>query len=139
MGLKLERLRGTWSITTVEALDHANRLASAMLGEAFGGKVNCLLGSSRAVLESLNSAGGRFDFLFHDAGHSLDAYVSDFNSAEPMLTPGAVCVIDDIRWEDERFHPGSAKTYQGWQHIVAHPRAVMAAELDQSIGLVLLR
>ena len=34
-----------------------------------------------------------FDFLFHDAGHSYDDYVNDFALAEPMLAPGAICLI----------------------------------------------
>src|SRR5262249_8118252 len=101
-------------------------------------RVNCVLGSSQDVLKSLNSAGATFDFLFHDAVHSFDAYVSDFNAAEPMLASGAVCVIDDIRWDDERFHAGATRTYEGWRHIVAHPRVMIAAELDGSVGLVLL-
>jgi predicted O-methyltransferase YrrM len=138
MGLELERLSETWSITTVELFEYAHTLASATLGEVFQGRANCLLGSSQAELASLNSAGARFDFLFHDAHHSFEAYVSDFSAAEPMLASGAVCLIDDIRWEDARFSSGAARTYEGWQQIAAHPRVVMAAELDQSIGIVLL-
>lgn len=138
MGLKLGRLHGTWSVTTVELSDRSHAVASAMLAEALGDRVNCLRGSSQDALMRLRETGASFDFFFHDAAHSMDAYVSDFEAAVPMLAPGAACLIDDIRWKDERFHSGATRTYEGWRHIVDHPRVIMAAELDQSIGLVLL-
>lgn len=138
MGLKLGRLHGRWSITTVELSDRSHAVAAAMLAEALGDRVSCLLGTSQDALERLRKTGARFDFFFHDAAHSFEAYVSDFEAAEPMLAPGTACLIDDIRWEDERFHSGAARTYEGWCRIVDHPRVIMAAELDRSIGLVLL-
>ena len=39
----------------------------------------------------------RVDFLFHDAGHSREDYVRDFDAVLPILAPGAVILIDDIR------------------------------------------
>jgi predicted O-methyltransferase YrrM len=138
MGLKLERLSTPWSITTVDGSEAMHALALPMLRDTFKERVTCVLGSSQQVLKSLNTAGSRFDLLFHDAEHSCDAYVSDFNAAEPLLTSGAVCLIDDLRWDEGRFHAGAAKAYEGWQHIVAHPRVLKAAELDRSIGIMLL-
>lgn len=139
MGLARDSLPGSWSITTVEQEDQSHALAAAVLAEALGNRVTCLKGTSQETLEQLRTTHARFDFFFHDAAHSMNAYVSDFEAAEPMLEPGTVCLIDDIRWEDERFHAGGARTYDGWLHIVGHPRTIMAAELDQSIGLILLQ
>jgi len=139
MGQKLDCLLDTWSITTVEVDARIHPVASSLLQGAFGKRVSCLLGNSRDVLGQFRASQASFDFLFHDADHSFDAYVSDFEAAEPMLMPGAALLIDDIRWEDERFHVEAPRTYEGWRRIVEHPRVVMAVELDQCVGLAILR
>ena len=78
------------------------------------------------------------DFVFHDASHSRDAYVRDFELLAAGLPPGAVVLFDDIRWEDERRAGASAQTYAGWTAVVAHARVRRAAELDRNMGILLL-
>ena len=81
---------------------------------------------------------GSFDFFFHDAEHSEEAYIRDFGTFEPKLVPGAVAVFDDIDWEDP-LTPGNAKTYSGWRQVVSHPRVRRAFEIDGNLGMLLLR
>ena len=138
MGTKLVRLDKPWSIITVEMNPRTHAIASGILNEAFSGKVNCICGTSQSALQALRETNERFDFFFHDAAHSLEAYTRDFAAAAPMLQPGAVLLLDDIRWENEKFHAGGARTYEGWREIVNHPRVAMAVELDESMGLALL-
>ena len=139
MARSLQALPGKRTVTTVECLERQHALAAAMLGERFGASVDCRRGSSADCLADLKRSSATFDFLFHDADHSYEAYVGDFEAAEPLLAPDAICVIDDIRWEDPRFHKGGARTYEGWRRIVDHPRVVAAAELDDVVGVVLLK
>lgn len=79
--------------------------------------------------------------MFHDAGHSHEAYVNDFSQVSQALVPGAVVLFDDIRWEDERWElrskPGN--TYAGWKEVVSHSRVSYAVEIDGDLGLLLLR
>lgn len=95
------------------------------------------------VMEAIShEAGGdirrTFDLLFHDAEHSEEAYVRDFETFEPMLRPGAVVLFDDIEWEDP-LAPGDARTYRGWRQVVEHARVRRALEIDGTFGLLLLR
>lgn len=138
MGIKLVRLDKPWSITTVEMDPGTHAIASEILNEAFAGKINCICATSQQALQTLREANERFDFLFHDAAHSLEAYRQDFAAAAPMLRPGAVLLLDDIHWENEKFYAGGARSYEGWREIVNQPRVAMAVELDESMGLALL-
>jgi len=110
-----------------------------MLTSRFGDLIDCRLGQSSQCLKDLHADSRKFDFMFHDAAHSYDDYVSDFALAEPMLGPGAVSLIDDIRWDDARFATTSSRhCYDGWRAIVAHDRVRSAAELDGEMGIILL-
>ena len=137
VGRTLEMRKLPFSITTIEAIEQQHRIATAMLGKHFGESVRGRLGWSKETLSQLAKESQSFDFLFHDAGHSYDDYVNDFALAEPMLVSGAICLIDDIRWDDLR-HTGGARCYEGWQAVVAHPRVRAAAELDGTMGIALL-
>jgi predicted O-methyltransferase YrrM len=124
-------------VTTVEAIEQQHLIAMSMLRDRFGKSVDGRLGWSKECLSQLARESRSFDLLFHDAGHSYDDYVDDFALAEPMMAPGAICVIDDIRWDDSR-HAGGARCYEGWMAMVSHPRVRAAAELDGSVGILLL-
>jgi len=80
-----------------------------------------------------------FDFLFHDAGHSRDDYVRDFDAVSGGLAPGALVLIDDIRWKDARFFEADPRCHEGWMELVNQPRVSRAVEIDGAMGLLLLR
>ena len=126
-------------LTTLEGSEPQFSLASATLKDRYGDMVSCRFGMTQDALPDLARSLARIDLLFHDAGHSREEYLRDFNAVEPILAPGSVVLIDDIRWEDPRFSARPAETYQGWREIVGHPRVVRATEIDNGLGLLLLR
>ena len=135
----LAMLMDDWRLTTIEYRDQQFQISSSMLTSRFGELIDCRLGPSSQCLKDLHADSRKFDFMFHDAAHSYDDYVSDFALAEPMLGPGAVGLIDDIRWDDARFATTSNRhCYDGWRAIVAHDRVRSAAELDGGMGIILL-
>lgn len=131
----LEALRsgGTeFHLTTLEAGKKQFSLSSRMLKTRYGNQVSCEFGLTQEALPRIVKSLKRLDFLFHDAGHSKEDYVRDFNTVLPILAPGAVVLIDDINWSEDR------SCYEGWMDIVNHPRICRAIELYNSMGLLLL-
>jgi predicted O-methyltransferase YrrM len=126
---------GGGSLSTIEIGPQQHAIALETLA---GLPVDCLLGSSIECLSKLSAKDAEFDFVFHDAGHSYDHYVTDFEAMVKMLKPGTVLIMDDIRWEDSRFFQGRARTYEGWRKVVEHPRVVAAADVDGAYGIALL-
>jgi predicted O-methyltransferase YrrM len=127
------------SLATVEGYEQSYALSSAMLKKNYGEMVSCTLGLTGAVLPDLLKSLGNIDFLFHDAGHSREDYIDDFTKVVDFLAPGAVVLIDDIRWADARVGAPDPRTYEGWQAICAHPRVRRAVEIDEAIGLLLIQ
>ena len=125
-------------MTTVECYQPTYELIRPQLSARYGAAVDCRLGMTVDVLPELAKSMGPVDFVFHDAGHSEEDYIRDFSLMVDVLAPGAVILIDDIRWEDPRWHEGRANTYRGWQSIARHKRIRRAVEIDESMGVVLL-
>ena len=125
-------------LTTVEGWEPQFSLGSAMLKRLHGEMVSCHFGTTGKVLPELVKSLGRIDFMFHDAGHSREDYIGDFNQVSEILSPGAVVLFDDIRWEDPTMYEGQARTYEGWKEVVSHPRVKRAVEIDDALGLLLL-
>ena len=138
VGLAMKTIHDSWSIVTVELGASQHQVATGLLVSQFGDKAECHLANAQSTLTLLAKQSRSFDFLFHDAGHSYDDYVNDFLMAEPMLVPGAICLIDDIYWSDSRFHQSPPRCHEGWLEVVSHPRVRAAAELDHGIGILLL-
>jgi predicted O-methyltransferase YrrM len=125
-------------LTTVEAMEPQFSIASQILQERYGDRVRCEFGLTDNVLPHVLPSMGGVDFLFHDAGHSFENYTSDFAAVLPHFRPGAVLLLDDIRWSDSRFYDGDPRCYEGWMEIVHHPRVRRAVEIDRTLGLALL-
>jgi predicted O-methyltransferase YrrM len=125
-------------LTTVECVQATHALVSPQLTARYGAAVDCRLGWTRDVLPELAKSISPIDFVFHDAGHTMDDYIRDFSLIVDALAPGAVLLIDDIRWEDARFYPGPTNTYRGWQAVAGHERIRHAVEIDGSIGMALV-
>jgi predicted O-methyltransferase YrrM len=139
----LEAIRSnleTGHLRTVEGWDPLYSLSSSMLGERYGDMVSCHLGDIQDELPKLAKTAGPFDFMFHDDGHSGEAYIRDFNAVKEAFSPGAVVLFDDIRWEDLRMTKGHpARCYEGWMEVCADTRVRRAVEVDYNLGLLLLR
>ncbi len=125
-------------LTTVEGSEMLYQIASRLLESRFPGRVSCEYGWTSHVLPRLAGNLMPVDFMFHDAGHSRQDYVGDFQAALPSLATGAVVLFDDINWNDPRFSSTNPQCRQGWLEVVKHARVVWAVEIGQEMGLVLL-
>lgn len=94
--------------------------------------------SSEAVGEVAEKF-GTIDLLFHDGGHSREAYIADFGHYEPLLAPGALVLFDNIRWNNPIWSVEDPKTYEGWLEVTRHPRVRAAVEIEDDYGLLQLR
>jgi hypothetical protein len=137
--LEALRARGTDAhLTTLEGGELPFSLSSKILRDRYGNRVSCEFGWTQQALVKIARSVEALDFLFHDAGHSREDYVRDFHTLLPVLAPGAVVLIDDIRWEDSRFYQGNPRCYEGWIEVVNCPRVCRAVEINDTMGLLLL-
>ena len=141
MGLALSELGADgedFSIQTIESAEPQATLARELLMREIGERVRCSTGRTREALPELARVARAFDFVFHDAGHTYEDYCGDFELMEPHLRSGAVLLLDDIRWDDSRYTSQPARSYEGWQAVMQHPRIACAAEIDGTMGLALM-
>jgi predicted O-methyltransferase YrrM len=134
----LEAMPAKGELDTIELNEPQFSIASAALTARYPGRVRVHQGQSHEVIPAVGLKEQSVDFLFHDAHHSMEAYIRDFHAALPYLATGAAVLFDDIRWEDRRFTRGPARTYDGWRAVVAHPRVTHAVEINHGLGLALL-
>ncbi|MGC2332014.1 MAG: class I SAM-dependent methyltransferase [Candidatus Acidiferrales bacterium] len=138
----LQRYSPSGRLHTLEGSEPQFSIASSTLKQRHGDMVSCHFGSTGTLLAELVKSIGPIDFMFHDAGHSHEGYVNDFNEISQILVPGSIVLFDDIRWKDERWKSGSKSatdTYAGWREVVSHSRVSQAVEIDGNLGLLLLR
>ncbi len=134
----LQRVSSQGRLLTIEIGEIQHRLSAGLLAELFGDRIECCHGSTETVLAPAARRMAPVDFVFHDGGHSGEAYVRDFANLVDALAPGAVVVFDDIRWHN-RFAPGTdPRCYEGWREVVAHPRVERAIEIGNDLGLVMV-
>jgi len=125
-------------LNTVERFDPQYSLARERLQQRYGDSVSCHKGNVQDVLPDILNSVAKLDFAFHDASHTKEDYIRDFNLMEPSLASGCVVLIDDIQWGDPRFFKEDPKPYEGWLAVVAHDRVVKAVEINNELGLMLL-
>jgi predicted O-methyltransferase YrrM len=127
-------------LTTIEGSEDLFALASPILRNRYGEMVSSWCGLTQDCLSDIVTRMESVDFIFHDAAHSREDYVRDFNVVSSELAPGAIVLFDDIRWEDQRLSHGPWHTYEGWLEVVAHPSVAQAVEVDYGrMGLVRIR
>jgi predicted O-methyltransferase YrrM len=130
----------TGHLRTVDGWDTLYSLSSSMLKERFGDMVSCHLGKTQNEVPKLAETAGPFDFMFHDAGHSREDYIGDFNAVKGSFSSGAVVLFDDVRYEDLRISQGRpVRCYEGWMAVCADNKVRRAVEIDYNLGLLLLR
>jgi predicted O-methyltransferase YrrM len=126
-------------LITVEHSEASSRKASALIHAHFNGRATCIHGRTEDVVPDLARTMTGVDMMFHDAGHSGEAYVRDFAAAAAFLAPGSIVLFDDIRWFDRALVSSDPKCYDGWMEVTRHPRVRRAGEIDGYMGVVLLR
>ena len=141
MGYALEELEvenDAPIIHTLEGFEPQATLSKELLQRELGKLVQCVHGRADQALASLAKSAGEIDFVFHDAGHSYDDYLHDFTALLPHMKSGSILLLDDIRWDDPRYVTRPARTYEGWQAVIAHPRIRCASEIDTALGAALI-
>jgi predicted O-methyltransferase YrrM len=142
--IAMARAQAAPRLVTLEASEPQKSLSRRQLETAFpDGGVEPIGEDKVSATARLIARGDRYDFVFHDGGHDGDAYMRDFTALLPALQPGAMFVIDDIRWDDkegvrQRTRHSSRTCYEGWREVVAHPRVTGALEVRTSLGVLLL-
>ena len=136
----LKAIGGFESFDTIDGFEPMCSLSKEKLTNLFGKLVTCNKGLIQTELPKILKTKKHIDFVFHDAGHSRESYINDFNMMEPHLSSGAVIIFDDLRWEDihNRFSVKPPQTYEGWKEILKHKRVKRAVEINDSIGLILI-
>jgi predicted O-methyltransferase YrrM len=140
----IETLRKTGTtghLTTLEGYEPQYSLSSSLLKEQYGDMVSTQFGNTQDDLPRIAETAAPINFMFHDAGHSGEEYIRDFNSVKNSFAAGAVVLFDDIRWEeaaDRRMSKEKQRRcYEGWMEVCADPKVRRAAEIDGSLGLLL--
>ena len=121
-------------IVTLEPSAPHAAIARELLDSVGAANVELLELASDAAEPAVRRRLGSIDMLFHDALHSREAYIQDFELYEPLLTPGAVVIYDDINF---RYQSGpDTQTYAGWTQVARHDRVTSAIEVDGLYGLL---
>jgi len=136
IALAQERFVSGGRLWTIEGSDTQYQFSAPRLAGAYGENVTALHGRTDILVPELADHG--FDFVFHDAGHSFEAYTEDFQHMLPGLQEGAVVLFDDIRWQGSAVTGRSSGCYEGWITVTNHPRVVMAFEINGSYGVALI-
>jgi len=126
------------SFDTIDGIEPMCSLSKETLTNQFGELVTCNKGLIQKELPKILKSRDHIDFVFHDAGHSREDYINDFNMMEPHLSSGAVIILDDLQWNNPHFSVNPPQTYEGWKEIIKHKRVKRAVEINNSIGLILI-
>lgn len=81
-----------------------DRCKAAMQDMSLHGNVEWICGKIEDEIAGFVSQNDRFDWIFLDADHRYESTLSVVHSLLPLLNPGAVMVLDDIRWSDGMWH-----------------------------------
>jgi predicted O-methyltransferase YrrM len=135
-GMRVVGVKG--HLTTIELEEYPYSLASKMLGAKYTDSVTCIHGSTQDQLAHGVKTFSDLDFVFHDAGHTREDYITDFGAFVESLRRGATVLFDDINWDDRRWISTSPRTHEGWLEVVSHPREKRAVEINEEMGLLLI-
>jgi len=137
--ISMLRVMGNFeSFDTIDGFEPMYSLSKERLTKQFGELVTCNKGLIQKELPKILKSKNHIDFVFHDAGHSREDYINDFNMIEPHLSSGSVIILDDLHWEDPRFSVNPPQSYEGWKEILKHKRVKRAVEINNNIGLILI-
>lgn len=129
-------------LVTIEAFEPQATIGAANIRSVTSG-VECVNERKETALPRLAAEGRRFDLVFHDGGHTGDAYVEDFATIRTMLEPASIYMIDDIAWDEGRKRAATGETsrrtcLEGWQELVADPNVEGALVCNKNLGILLI-
>jgi predicted O-methyltransferase YrrM len=125
-------------LTTIEGFSPQKEISAKFLNTKYGSAATLLHGTKSDCLNNIISNPDQFDLLFHDGGHSGDAYLEEILALLPTLRDGAIVVIDDIRWKDRGNRSSKRTCHEAWLEIVNDRRVKNAVEADSTIGILQL-
>lgn len=143
--IAMAKTRERPQIVTIEFAEPQATIGLENLRTVGATNVECVKGDKVEVLPRFASEGRKFDFVFHDGGHTGDFYVSDFALIAPMLEPESIYVIDDIAWDSRPdiralTESRSRRTcFEGWQELLTDPRVDGALVINNNVGILLTR
>lgn len=132
-------------IVTIDFFEPQASIGPENLRSVGADTVECIKQDKVEALPRLAAEGRRFDFVFHDGGHTGDWYVSDFATIYPMLEKGSLYVIDDIAWDRvpeirKMTESMSRRTcFEGWQELLGDERVDGAVVINGNVGILLTR
>jgi predicted O-methyltransferase YrrM len=92
------KLNGSGTMTTLEGSPAWAELAEASLSALGLERVTVRVGAIGETLPAELEQRGSFDFVFIDAEHQAGATLAYFDAMLPILSDGAVVVVDDVDW-----------------------------------------
>lgn len=120
-------LRGEGTLVTMD-FHEAARIGERGFGElGLADRTELVFGDIDETLSGVLERIAPVGYAMLDAEHTESATVRHFETIAPHLAEGAVVVLDDITATEEM--------RRAWQHVVAHPRVVLAVPLRR-IGVV---
>lgn len=129
------------NVTTIDFFEPQASIGPKNIASVTAG-VECIKERKETALMRLAKEGRRFDFVFHDGGHSGDGYVQDFDTIHTVLEAKALYVIDDIAWDEGERRSSTLETsrrtcLEGWNELVGDPRVEGALVVNRNFGILL--
>ena len=113
-------------LTTLEGAESLAAIAQHNLGRLGLHRTDVVTGRFQDTLNRVLAERKPVDFLFIDGHHDEAATVGYFTQSLPALAPGAIVVLDDIKWS-----PGMKRA---WRTILTHPQVDFSVDLG-AMGL----
>ncbi|HEV2867551.1 MAG TPA: class I SAM-dependent methyltransferase [Allosphingosinicella sp.] len=131
------------NLVTIDFFAPQSKIGPENIRSVVPSGVECLTEDKNLALPRLVHEGRRFDFVFHDGGHSGDNYVDEFRLISKALEPGSIFVFDDITWDNNPANRATTKDwsrrtcYEGWLEVLSDPKVEGAVIAKGSIGILL--
>ena len=96
----------------------------------FSPQILQFVGSFDALLKEVQSGLGELDMVFLDGHHAYAPTIDYFERLLPSMAPGAILIVDDIRWTQEM--------WRAWRTLQRHPKVKQSMDYWH-LGVLRLR
>lgn len=95
------KLNGTGRLVTLEGSPARSKYAESVLSKMNLVDIDFVVGLFNQTLDPLLEEYQDIDFCYIDGHHDGDATIEYFDKISPVLSDGAIVVIDDITWSED--------------------------------------
>ncbi len=95
------KLNGSGRLVTLEGSPSRSKYAESILSKINLPDIDFVVGPFNQTLDPLLEEYQNIDFCYIDGHHDGDATIEYFEKISPVLTDGAIVVIDDITWSED--------------------------------------